>query len=83
MPPGGAASLAEKLRKEFGSPEKRADAMGLPARPPISFPAVSKRLGEAIGNAIDRGEVSIGWAADRFGLSLGEILAAHAPASEL
>jgi len=83
LPPGGAASLVDKLQKEYGSSEKRADAIGLPVRPPIPFPAVSKRLGEAIGDAIDRGEVSIGWAADRFGLSLGEILAAHAATDEL
>lgn len=83
LPPGGAASLADTLRKEYGSPERRADAISLPERPPVRFSPVSEQLGEAIGRAINRGDISIGWAADRFGLSLGEILASHAPAGEL
>ena len=83
LPPGGAASLSETLKKEYGSPEKRADAIGLPERPAVRFPPVSEQLGKAIGQAINRADISIGWAADRFGLSLGEILASHGPAGEL
>lgn len=83
LPAGGAYSLAEKLKMEFGSPEKRADAFGLPSRPPLEFPPVSPQLAAAISRAINAGKVSIGWAADRFGLSLGEILAANAQPGEL
>jgi len=83
LPVGGAYSLAERLKKEFGSAEKRADALGLPSRPPLKFPPVSPQLATAISYAINTGEVSIGWAADRLGLSLGEILAANARSGEL
>ena len=83
LPSGGAVSLAEALRKEYGSPEKRAEAIGLPERPPVRFPPVSERLGEAIAQSIREGETSIGWASDSFGLSIGEILALHAPLGAL
>ncbi|WP_192812868.1 ImmA/IrrE family metallo-endopeptidase [Rhizorhabdus wittichii] len=83
LPRGGAASLSDTLRKEYGSPEKRADMIGLPKRLPVRFPPVSEQLGKAVGQAINSGNISIGWAADHFGLSLGEILASHAPAGEL
>lgn len=77
MPPGLGHGLAELLRKEFGSPEKRAEALHLPARAEIPFPAISAALAEALSRAINLGEVSIGWAADRLGVTIGEILAAN------
>lgn len=83
LPVGGAYSLAEKLKKEYGSAEKRADALALPARPPVQFPAISSSLAIAVTTAINAGDVSIGWAADRLGLSLGEILAANTQLGEL
>jgi Zn-dependent peptidase ImmA (M78 family) len=77
LPPGVGHGLAELLRKEFGSPEKRAEALDLPARAEIPFPAISAALAEALSRAINLGEVSIGWAADRLGVTIGEILAAN------
>jgi len=77
LPPGLGHGLAELLRKEFGSPEKRAEALDLPARAEIPFPAISAALAEALSRAINLGEVSIGWAADRLGVTIGEILAAN------
>ncbi len=77
LPPGMGHGLAELLRKEFGSPEKRAEALDLPARAEIPFPAISAALAEALSRAINLGEVSIGWAADRLGVTIGEILAAN------
>jgi Zn-dependent peptidase ImmA (M78 family) len=79
LPVGGAYSLSEKLKKDFGSAEKRADALGVPSRRPFDFPSVSPNLAAAIATSINCGDVSIGWAADQFGLSLGEILAANTP----
>lgn len=77
LPAGMGQSLSKTLSKEYGSPEKRADALGLPARPAIPFPAVSPALAEALSRGIGLGEVSIGWAADRLGLSIGEIMASN------
>ena len=77
LPAGMGQALSKTLRDKYGSPEKRADALGLPARPAIPFPAVSPALAEALSRGIGLGEVSIGWAADRLGLSIGEIMASN------
>lgn len=77
LPRGMGQALSRRLSDEHGSPEKRADALGLPERPPIPFPAVSPVLASALSRKISVGEVSIGWAADRLGLSIGEIIASN------
>jgi Zn-dependent peptidase ImmA (M78 family) len=77
LPQGLAHSLAERLRKDFGSPEKRAEQLGLPARPSLPFPPISAALADALSRRISLGEISIGWAADRLGVTIGEILAAN------
>jgi len=77
LPAGMGHALSKRLSEEYGSPEKRADALGLPARQPMPFPAVSPALAKALSQRISLGEVSIGWAADRLGLSIGEIMASN------
>ena len=78
LPPGGAASLNDRLKKDFGSPEARADALGLPPRPRVVIPKISDNLLLAILDKINSGEISAGWAANEFGFSIEEIYAAHA-----
>lgn len=77
LPEGMGHALSKRLSEEYGSPEKHADVLGLPARPAMPFPAVSPALAEALSRRISLGEVSIGWAADRLGLSIGEIIASN------
>ncbi|WP_149537784.1 ImmA/IrrE family metallo-endopeptidase [Siccirubricoccus phaeus] len=77
LPQGGATALAEALKKEFGSPEKRADVLGLPPRPEIRIPKVSDRLLLYVVDRIEAGRVSAGWAAERFGLTIGDLFDAH------
>lgn len=77
LPRGAGHALSKRLKEEYGSPEKRADALGLPARSDMPFPVVSPTLAEALSRSISLGEVSIGWAADRLGLSIGEIIASN------
>lgn len=77
LPAGAGQSISKRLKEEYGSPEKRADALGLPARPTMAFPPVSPALADALSRGISLGEVSIGWAADRLGLSIGEIIASN------
>ena len=77
LPTGGAVSLAQTLRKEFGSPEKRADSLGLPQRLPIALPKVSANLFAAALTQIEKGSVSTGWVADRLNLSVEELFAAR------
>ncbi len=77
LPSGGAFAMAAELRKNHGSPERRADELGLPARSDIFFPSTSKVLRDAVNSAIEVGAESVGWAADSFGFSISEILSGH------
>jgi Zn-dependent peptidase ImmA (M78 family) len=78
LPEGGAVSLADQLKKDFGSPERRADELGLPPRPTITLPKVSHKLLKAAIEKIEAGELSAGWIADRIGIGIGELFAANA-----
>lgn len=78
LPEGGAISLTELLRKRFGSPERRAEELGLPPRPGILLPKVSDNLLRPLMKSLEAGTVSTGWAAERFGLSIEELFTAHA-----
>ena len=77
LPRGGANSLNEWLKKEFGSAEKRAEMAGLPPRPKVEFPSIPRAL---IGSAIQQiknGSMSIGRAASELGLSIFDLLDAN------
>lgn len=78
LPEGGAISLTEVLKKDYGSPERRAESLGLPPRPAVVIPKISDNLLRPLLDRIEADEVSIGWAAERFGLSIDEIYEAHA-----
>ena len=77
LPEGGAFSLSDALRKDYGNPEKRAEQLGLPPRPQITIPRISDNLLQPLVRKIAADEVSIGWAAERFGLSIDEIYEAN------
>lgn len=83
LPSGAGFAISTKLKKDFGSPEKRAEYLGLPPRQPIALPAVSTHLAKSISLAIRLGSVSIGWVTDRLGLSIGEVLAINAESAAL
>ena len=74
LPSGGAISLYEQLRKDYGSPEKRAESINLPPRPKIAFPTVSRRLLLSAINKIRNGEISIGRASNALNLSINDIM---------
>jgi Zn-dependent peptidase ImmA (M78 family) len=75
LPKGGAISLAEHLKKNHKSPEKRAEELGLPSRTPIEFPIISSNLANAIHRNVASGEVSLGWASEQFDVSISQIMA--------
>lgn len=77
LPKGAAFSLSDHLRKHHGSPEKRADELGLPPRDNSPFPVLSPFIRSELERRVEDGEISIGWAADRFGLSLSELMEMH------
>jgi len=79
LPRGGAASLDESLRKEYGSAEKRADAANLPFRPEIQFPRMPSPLLKAAIDKVRSGQLSVGRASSILGLSIADLLAANAP----
>jgi Zn-dependent peptidase ImmA (M78 family) len=78
LPKGGAVTLADFLKRQHGSPEKRADFLGLPKRPTIVIPRVSQNLLAAAVNKIEDGAVSLGWVTDHFACSVNDIYAARA-----
>jgi Zn-dependent peptidase ImmA (M78 family) len=79
LPRGGANSLAQYLKAEYGSPEKRAEALGLPKRAPLEFPSIPEQLLGAAISKIRAGEISVGKAAAVLGLSVAELFAANTP----
>jgi Zn-dependent peptidase ImmA (M78 family) len=79
LPRGGAISLYETLKKEYGSPEKRADAANLPPRADVPFPKMPPALLKAATEKVRAGEISIGKASSILGLSIADLLAANAP----
>lgn len=78
LPTGGAYSLCQKLKDEFGSPEKRAETAGLPPRPSIVFPRVPRELIFAAIQKVKKGEMSAGRASNYLSLSVAELFKAHA-----
>lgn len=80
LPRGGARALYEQVKKDHGSPEKRARESGLPARPGIDFPRVSPVLMERSVRAVREQRVSLGAAALALGLTSSDFVASAASA---
>lgn len=73
-------SLADYLRKEFKSAEKRADLLEISPREPILIPTISPQLSRPLLTALRNGDASVGWASNNFGFSIGEIFSEQAKA---
>jgi len=78
LPKGGAISLNETLKKEYGSAEKRADAANLPPRADVLFPKMPPLLLKAATEKVRAGEISIGKASSILGLAIADLLTANA-----
>lgn len=76
IPEGGAYSLADHVKKEYGNAEKLALRIGAPSRPHIEFPRISRNLLYAAIEKIESGDVSLGWVTDKFGCSAAEVYSA-------
>lgn len=80
LPKGSSYSISVEIKKRYGSPEKRAEELGLPPRIKVEFPKVSPTL---LSNAIDKireGQMSIGKASEILSISIKEILAKNVSA---
>jgi Zn-dependent peptidase ImmA (M78 family) len=82
LPRGGAASLAEHLRKHHKTPEKRAEALGLPPRERVHFDVVSPVLMKFVHEGVASGVASPSWLADRLSTSIESIYETHASTNE-
>lgn len=82
LPSGGAFSLSEYMRKNFGNAERRAEEARLPPRQAIALDRISPRLLRAASEKIQRQEVSSSWVADRLGLSIDQLQQEHLKLSE-
>ena len=74
LPHGGAISLYEKLKTDYGSAEKRANELNIPERPKIEFPKVSTKLIDLAINKINTGEISLGKASEILSISVADIV---------
>jgi len=74
LPKGGAFSLSSHVKKNHGSPEKRAVSLGLPERPELYFPQLGGLLLDNIEQAISLGDVSSGWVSENFDISISQLL---------
>jgi Zn-dependent peptidase ImmA (M78 family) len=79
LPRGGAISFNEILTKQYGSPEKRAEAANLPPRAAFRFPRMPTALLKAATEKVRTGEMSIGKASSILGLSIADLLTENAP----
>lgn len=66
-------ALYENLCQNYGNPEKRARAAGLPPRPQITFPPAPPLVIETMLHAIRRGEVSVGKASELLEIAVADI----------
>jgi hypothetical protein len=67
LPLGGASVMMKFLDEKFGGPESRANDLGLPDRPEITFPLAPLSLLSRLKSRIASGEFSLAQAADALG----------------
>lgn len=78
LPKGGGESLYQTLRKNHGSPEKRAEELGLPERPNVEFPAFPPTLLNAAILAVEQGRMSINKVSEYLDITVYEFMKAKA-----
>lgn len=76
IPAGSTFSLAERIRREYGSAEKRAASadINLPARPSVDLPLVPADLLREAVKKVAEGTESIGYVKERLGVSISNLM---------
>lgn len=77
LPVGGTSALAQHIRKGYGSPEKRAEAAGLPARPDFKIPQVPVSIVQSAISKISSGDFSLGFVREKLELPIKSLMAAN------
>ena len=81
LPVDGAAAIVSFLTKQFGDPEKRAEALGLPERPPVDVPTAPPTFLASLKGHIDGGTISKTYAAAALNLTERAFAAALIPSA--
>lgn len=74
LPEGATYSISKKIKDIYGSPEKRAELLGLPNREKINFNVFPDYLIQGILEKIDRGLYSSGKVSEILGISIQDLL---------
>lgn len=74
LPQGGGFSLSERIKKDFGSPEKRARSLGLPERESINFSVLPPKLVSKVLNLVRNGEYSVEKIAELLEVPIAELI---------
>lgn len=74
LPEGGGQSLYQAVNKNFGSPEKFAERLGLPPRPAYNWSTCNDRVVSETRPAIESGSLSIGRLSEVVSLPIAHIL---------
>lgn len=77
LPSGAAQALQESLTKEYGSPEKFANSIGLPEAAHNDWKYPAKKMFEDFGTRFSRGDYSIEFISGVSGLTLREAMGAY------
>ncbi|WP_159660131.1 ImmA/IrrE family metallo-endopeptidase [Alcanivorax xiamenensis] len=77
LPAGGTMALVQHIRKQHGSPEKRAEAAGLPARPEFKMPQIPISIVKSAIGKISAGEFSLGFVREKLELPIKSLMAAN------
>jgi len=77
LPKGGAYTLSQKIREDFGSAEKRADFLGVAPREPLYFPPAPNFVLDKAVSLIEEEKYSIGKIADLLSIPVKAILDHH------
>lgn len=73
LPTGSGFALEDAIRRDHQSAEAYAEALGLPPRNSIAIPALSLNIRKTFIDALSRGDISLGRAAETLGLSTIEM----------
>lgn len=74
LPQGGGFSLSERIKKDFGSPEKRARSLGLPEREGINFSVLPPKLISTVLDLVRNGEYSVEKIAELLEIPIAELI---------
>jgi Zn-dependent peptidase ImmA (M78 family) len=77
IPKGGAFSLSDRVKKDYGSPEKRAKELQLTDRDEINFKVLPQTLLKNVFAGLDNGDYSIGQICQNLNLTISELHNLH------